>query len=75
ALRAAGVEGTVVVEFTVDTQGTVVSATVRSATNREFEEATIRAVMRWRFEAGRREGRAVPFRMAVPLVFRLDDRS
>ncbi len=75
AMRASGTEGRVVIEFTVDTQGNVVSATVLSATNREFEEAAIRAVMRWRFEAGRRNGRAVPFRIAVPLEFRLNDNS
>ena len=75
AMRASGTEGRVVIEFTVDTAGNVVSATVHSATNREFEEAAVRAVMRWRFEAGRRNGRAVPFRMAVPLEFRLNDNS
>lgn len=73
AMRSSGVEGTVMVEFTVDTQGQVISATVLNATNREFEEATIRAVMKWRFEPGRRNGRIVPFRMAVPLEFRLGD--
>ena len=73
AMRASGLEGRVLVEFTVDTQGRVVSAEVLNATNREFEEAAIRAVMKWRFEAGRRNGRAVPFRMAVPLEFHLDN--
>lgn len=75
AMRASGTEGRVVIEFTVDTAGNVVSATVHSATNREFEEAAVRAVMRWRFEPGRRNGRAVPFRMAVPLEFRLNNNS
>ena len=73
ALRANGTEGRVVVEFTVDTQGRVTSATVLSSTQREFEDETIRAVMKWRFEPGRRSGRAVPFRMTLPLEFRLSD--
>ena len=73
ALRASGTEGRVVVEFTVDTQGRVTSATVLNSTQREFEDETIRAVMKWRFEPGRRNGRAVPFRMTVPLEFRLSD--
>ncbi len=73
ALRANGTEGRVVVEFTVDTQGRVTSATVLSSTQREFEDETIRAVMKWRFEPGRRNGRAVPFRMTLPLEFRLND--
>lgn len=75
AMRASGTEGRVVIEFTVDTAGNVVSATVHNATNREFEEAAVRAVMRWRFEPGRRNGREVPFRMAVPLEFRLNDNA
>lgn len=75
AMRASGTEGRVVIEFTVDTAGNVVTATVHSATNREFEEAAVRAVMKWRFEPGRHNGRAVPFRMAVPLEFRLNDNS
>lgn len=75
AMRSSGVEGSVVVEFTVDVQGQVISATVLSATNREFEEAAIRAVMKWRFEPGRRSGRVVPFRMAVPLEFRLNENT
>ena len=73
AMRASGIEGRVLVEFTVDTQGRVVSADVLTATNREFEEAAIRAVMKWRFETGRRNGRVVPFRMEVPLEFRLSE--
>ena len=72
-LRSTGTEGRVVVEFTVDTSGRVTSATVLSSTQREFEDETIRAVMKWRFEPGRRNGRAVPFRMTVPLEFRLSD--
>ena len=73
ALRANGTEGRVVIEFTVDTAGRVTSATVLSSTQREFEDETIRAVMKWRFEPGRRNGRAVPFRMTLPLEFRLND--
>lgn len=72
ALRQSGAEGTVVVEFEVDAAGRVVTARVLRSTDREFEQATLRAVLRWRFEPGRRDGRPVPFRMSVPVDFRLN---
>lgn len=71
ALRQAGVEGHAMVEFEVDAAGTVVAARVRETSAREFGEAAVRAVLRWRFEPGRKDGRIVPFRMAVPIGFRL----
>lgn len=70
-LRQSGTGGTVTVEFDVDATGRVVSARVLRSTERGFEEATLRAVLKWRFEPGRRDGRAVPFRMSVPVDFRL----
>jgi len=70
-LRQAGVEGSATVEFEVDSTGVVVSARARQSTAREFEEAAVRAVLRWRFEPGRKDGRVVPFRMIVPIGFRL----
>lgn len=71
ALRAAGIEGSATIEFEVDTAGMVVRASVVSGTEREFEAAALRAVLKWRFEPGRRGGRAVPFRMVVPIAFSL----
>jgi protein TonB len=70
-LRQAGVEGSALVEFDVDASGRVVSARSLRATHREFEEAAVRAVLRWRFEPGHRDGRPVPFRMVVPIGFSL----
>lgn len=69
ALRAAGIEGNVTVEFDVDASGRVVTARALTSTHREFEDAAIRAVLKWRFEPGRRHGKAVPFRMVVPIGF------
>lgn len=71
-LRHSGVEGRVLVEFAVDVHGSVTHAAVRESTQWEFEEPTLRAVYKWRFEPGRRNGRVVPFRMVVPVHFRLD---
>lgn len=73
ALRRDGIEGVVVVEFAVDTAGRVTTARVRESSHREFEEPTLRAVLRWQFEPGKKSGRVVPFRMTVPVTFRVTE--
>lgn len=71
--RRASLQGTVTVEFVVDEHGSVREPRVVSSTDRVFEEATLRAVAKWRFEPGRRAGQVVRFRMAAPVVFSLND--
>lgn len=51
----------------------VVNPFVVSSTDHRFEEASLRAVSKWRFEPGKHHGRVVRFRMSVPLVFRLTE--
>jgi len=68
-LRQDGLGGSVTVEFVVDTAGRVVRAEAISSTHRDFAEPAVRAVLKWRFEPGTRQGKAVPFRMAVPIEF------
>lgn len=69
AMRTAGIDGTVWVEFTVDETGRVVFPRVTKSTHPDFEEATLRAVSKWVFEKGKRRGHVVRFRMSVPIVF------
>jgi protein TonB len=71
-LKTAGIEGSAFVEFDVDVKGRVTSARVIKCSRREFEGPTVQAVLKWRFEPGLSQGRPVPFRMAVPVNFRLD---
>jgi protein TonB len=71
-MRDKGMEGTVVVEFLVDEAGSAYNPSVLSTTARGFEEAALRAVARWKFEPGLKDGRRVRFRMSVPVVFRLN---
>jgi len=71
AMRQIGATDAVTVEFDVDTEGRVVRASAVRFTHREFVEPAVRAVLKWRFEPGRRNGRAVPFRMAIPMEFSL----
>lgn len=72
ALRQAGVEGSVMVEFEVDASGKVTTARAVQSTHREFEDSAVRAVLKWTFEPGRYHGKAVRFRMAVPIGFTIN---
>ncbi len=71
-MKQSGAGGSVLVEFDVDTAGRVVRAEAIRYTAREFVEPAVRAVRKWRFEPGRRNGQAVPFRMAVPIEFGIE---
>jgi periplasmic protein TonB len=73
AMKQTGAGGSVLVEFDVDTAGHVVRAEAISYTDREFVEPAVRAVRKWRFEPGRRNGKAVSFRMAVPIEFGIEN--
>ncbi len=70
--RGTGLTGEVVVEFVVDEAGRVLRPRVVRSTDARFEAPTLRAVEKWRFEPGTRQGVPVRFRMAVPVVFSLE---
>jgi len=70
-LRRTSVTGSVTVEFDVDPSGRVIRASAVRFTHREFVDPAVRAVLRWHFEPGKRNGRAVPFRMMIPIEFGL----
>jgi TonB family protein len=69
AMRQIGESGSVTVEFVVDTSGRVIRAEAIRFSRREFVEPAVRAVLKWHFEPGMRNGQRVPFRMAVPIEF------
>lgn len=72
-MRRAGVSGEVTVAFIVSSNGDVVEAYAIKSTQREFEAPAVQAVMKWKFRPGRKGGRAVNTKMAVPIVFNLND--
>ena len=72
-MRQNGEKGSVMVQFDVDTSGRVVRAEAVRYTHREFVDPAVRAVLKWHFEPGKRQGRPVPFRMAVPIEFGLSE--
>lgn len=65
-------EGTVTVEFVVETDGRVSRASVQKSTDEVFEAPALAAVSQWRFKPALEEGKAVPVGMTVPVVFDLD---
>ena len=71
--RSTGLTGEVLVEFTVDESGRVLDPHIVRSSDRMFEEPSLRAVAKWQFEPGRSGGRIVRFRMAVPVVFNLNE--
>lgn len=71
--RLRGLEGEVLVAFTVDEEGRVLNPHVMRSTDSIFDEAARRAVAKWRFEPGRRQGRIVRFSMAVPMRFSINE--
>ena len=70
-MKREGIEGEVVVDFIVDPSGGVRNAVAATSSHREFEEAAFRAVSRWKFRPGRKDGHAVFVHMQVPVQFRL----
>lgn len=61
--------GKVNIIFIVDERGRVADARVRSSTDPAFEDPALRAVKKWKFEPGKRGGKAVRFRMLAPITF------
>ena len=70
-LRAAGVDGTVLASFVVDTIGRAEVGTlrIRSASRPEFAESVRRALPHMRFLAAEAEGRRVRQLVELPFVF------
>jgi len=73
SLRRAGVEGSVVVKFVVDTLGRVDMASVEivSSTHEAFTSAVREAIARFRFSASQAGSRKVPALAMMPFQFTL----
>lgn len=68
-----GISGEVFVDFTVNEQGKVVEPRVVKSSHSMFDEPTLRALAKWQFEPGKRDGKIVRFRMTVPVRFNLNE--
>jgi len=66
--RRAGVQGIVIVEFTVDVDGTVADARILRGIPL-LEKAALDCVRQWRYEPTLVNGRPVPYKMIAAVTF------
>jgi protein TonB len=74
-MSRAGISGTVMVEFIINTNGDVTQAQVVHSSHREFEAPAVQAVLKWKFKPGRRGGHVVNVKAQQPLEFNLEDNK
>jgi protein TonB len=72
-MSRAGINGEVVVEFIINTNGDVIQTQVIRSSHREFEVNALQAVQKWKFRPGRKGGRPVNVRVSQLLEFNLED--
>lgn len=63
------ISGRVVVEFVVRADGSTDRIRVIDSTDSEFNEAALRAIRKWIYRPGEKEGRAVACRMRITIPF------
>lgn len=68
-MRRAGINGSVVIEFIISTEGDVIQTQVMKSTHREFEMPALQAVQKWKYKPGRRRGQVVNVRVSQLLEF------
>lgn len=61
--------GTVTVIFIVDERGRVVNPKIQSSSDPVFTKPTLDAIKKWKFEPGKRGGKAVKSRMRIPISY------
>lgn len=69
ALKRSGAAGEVKLQFVVNEEGNVEQISVLSASHEAFAKEAVKAVGRWRFHPGERNGKPVRTLMVLPLAF------
>jgi len=64
-----GASGLVTVAVLVDEKGDVVQREVAKSTRREFEQAALDAVRKWKFKPAQKAGAPVKAKIALPIQF------
>jgi protein TonB len=75
--RKKGIQGEIMVQILVGTDGSVKEATIVSnkTGSKDFEKAALDAVKQWKFEPGKLDGKPVEVNVVVPIKFKLDDEK
>ncbi len=72
--RKKGVEGRVIVKFTVDTTGQPGACTIMKSVSSELDAEAIRMVLKMpKWKPGEQHGKAIPVYYILPINFRLTD--
>jgi len=71
-MKAAGIQGRVVLDVIIDEKGDVFDAVVATTSDQNFDDAALEAVRRWKFRPARRFSTNVRSRMQVPMDFVID---
>ncbi len=73
--RRRGIEGFVILQFTVDINGRVINPSVQEANPPgHFETAALRAIKQWQFSSGRNDnGTPIPCRLQMRIDFKLEN--
>ena len=69
--KRAGIEGTVLLECVVETDGSVGDVTVTKSLDEELDQQAVRALRQWRFEPGKKDGKRVRVQIALEMTFTL----
>lgn len=69
SLMRSGVDGVVMVAFTVDEEGRVRDPEVENSSFRPLNPYALKAVAAWKFSPGTRNGRPAAFRLRAPVEF------
>jgi TonB family protein len=77
AARKAGIEGEVILDVTVNANGSVGAVSVREGIPEcpALDESAQEAVREWKFEPATKDGKPIEMTVGVPLRFRLDEEE
>ena len=75
-LKESGVEGLVVIEFTVDTTGSITKTKVLRSAHPELDQEALRLVSEMpKWEAGLKDGKKTPVKQKLPINFKLSEEE
>jgi protein TonB len=69
--KEAGIQGFVVLECVVETDGSVGEVNVTKSLDEELDQQAVNAARQWRFEPGKKDGKAVRVRITLEMTFSL----
>lgn len=70
-LKIAGISGRVLVQYIVRDDGSVTHIRILNSTHKQFSDAAVRAIRKWIFQPGEKEGRKVNTRVRQAIPFNI----